>query len=97
MKFFRDEDCKVEAREAVAFGEVEVGTSGRVSLWLKNDSAGLLRKIKVSCSDKDVAVKSPGVLKPGEVAEVVFTWTPPPELRKGLHADVAVEAEEIYE
>ena len=66
-------------------------------MWLKNDSAGLLRKIRISCSDKDVAVKGPDVLKPGEVCEVVFTWTPPLELRRGLHADVKVEAEEIYE
>jgi len=97
LKFFRDKDCRVEAKDAVAFGEVEVGTSGCVSLWLKNDSAGLLRKIRVSCSDVNVVVKSPGVLKPGEVAEVLFAWTPPVELRRGLHADVAVEGEEVYE
>jgi hypothetical protein len=97
VKLFKDRDCRVEAKDAVTFGEVEVGTSGSVSLWLKNDSQGLLRKIRVSCSDPDVAVKSPGVLKPGEVCEVLFTWTPPVELRKGLHADVTVEAEEVYE
>lgn len=97
MKLFRDEDCKVEVKDAVAFGEVEVGTCGRVSLWLKNDSQGLLRKIKVTCSDLDVVVKAPGVLKSGEVAEVLFTWTPPLELRRGLHADVKVEGEELYE
>jgi hypothetical protein len=97
MKLFKDKDCRIEARDAVAFGEVEVGTCGSMSLWLKNDSAGLLRKIKVSCLDQNVAVKSPGGLNPGEVAEVVFTWTPPLELRRGLHADVRVEGEEVYE
>lgn len=97
MKFFRDKGCKAEEKDVVTFGEVEVGTSGRVSLWLKNDSNGLLRKIKISCSDSDVAVKSPGGLNPGEVVEVVFTWTPPLELRRGLHADVKVEGEELYE
>jgi len=97
MKLFRNKSCEFEAKDAIAFGEVEVGTCGSVSLWLKNDSAGQLRKIRVSCSDKDVAVKSPGILKPGEVAEVLFTWTPPVELRRGLHADVKVEGEEVYE
>ena len=97
MKLFQDKDCKVEAKGSVEFGEVQVGTSGHVPLWLKNDSQGLLRKIKILCSDKNVAVKHVDVLHPGEVCEVVFTWTPPLEMRKGLHADVAVEAEEIYE
>jgi hypothetical protein len=97
VKLFKDKACEFEAKDAVAFGEVEVGTCGCVSLWLKNDSQGLLRKIRVSCSDKDVVVKGPGVLKPGETAEVIFTWTPPLELRKGLHADVRVEGEEVYE
>jgi len=97
MKLFKDKGCGVEAKDAVTFGEVQVGTSGCVSLWLRNDSHGLLRKIRVSCSDVDVAVKSPPDLKPGEAAEVVFTWTPPLELRRGLHADVAFEGEEVYE
>lgn len=97
MKLFQDKDCRIEAKGAVAFGEVEVGMSGCVSLWLRNDSQGLLRKIKISCSDSDVAVKGPAVLKSGEVCEVLFTWSPPVELRKGLHADVKVEGEELYE
>jgi hypothetical protein len=97
MKLFKEKECRVEAKDALMFGEVQVGTSECVSLWLKNDSAGLLRKIRVSCSDPNIAVKSPDVLKPGEVVEVVFAWTPPLELRRGLHADVKVEAEEIYE
>lgn len=97
MKLFTDKDCRVEAKDGVEFGEVQVGTSGRVCLWLRNDSAGLLRKIRVTCSDKDVAVKGPEKLRPGEAAEVVFTWTPPLEIRRGLHADVVVDGEEVYE
>lgn len=97
MKLFKDKECKVEAKDAIMFGEVQVGTCELASLWLRNDSQGLLRKIRISCSDPNVAVKSPQDLKPGEVSEVVFTWTPPLELRKGLHADVKVEAEEVYE
>lgn len=97
MKLFKEKECRVEAKDALMFGEVQVGTYECMSLWLKNDSGGLLRKIRVSCSDPNIAVKGPDVLKPGEVVEVVFTWTPPLELRKGLHADVKVDAEEIYE
>lgn len=97
MKLFRDKACEFEAKDSVAFGEVQVGTSGCVSLWLRNDSQGLLRKIKVTCSDVDVGIKYLTTLRSGEVCEVVFTWTPPLELRRGLHADVVVEGEEIYE
>lgn len=97
MKFFSDSGCKKEAGGSIDFCEVQVGASGRACLWLRNDSQGLLRKIKVSVSDVNVSVKCPDRLGPGEVAEVVFVWAPPLDMRRGLHADVKVEAEEVYE
>lgn len=97
MKFFRDPKCREEAGESLDFGEVQVGASGRVCLWLRNDGQGLLRKIKVTVSDANVSVKGPDRLGPNEVAEVVFVWTPPLEMRKGLHCDVEVVGEEVYE
>lgn len=97
LRLYKNVECTVEAEKDVQFGEVQVGTSGIVRLWLKNDSYGLLRKIKVNCSDENVKVQHPEVLKPKEVGEVVFTWSPPLEMRRGLHAEIAVSGEETYE
>jgi hypothetical protein len=83
--------------ETVDFGEVEVGTSADLKLWLQNDSYALLRKIKVECDDPTVKISYPSVLKSNEVTEVSLVWTPELDRRKGLHCNVTVEGVEVYE
>lgn len=96
MRLFQDKECSVPL-ETVDFGEVEVGTSTTLKLWLQNDSYGVLHKIKVECSDPTVKTACPDALKPKEVGEVVLTWTPELDRRKGLHCDVKAEGVETYE
>ena len=96
MRLFQDSKCSVPL-ETVDFGEVEVGTSVTLKLWLQNDSNGILRKIKVESSEPTVKTTCPDALKPKEGAEVTLTWTPELGRRKGLHCDVKAEGVETYE
>ena len=96
MRLFQDKECSVPL-ETIDFGEVEVGSSTTLKLWLQNDSYALLRKIKVECSETSVKTTGPDALNPKEGGEVTLIWTPELDRRKGLHCDVKAEGVETYE
>jgi len=95
MQFFKDKDCKMRA-ESLDFGEVQVGTSQSVKVFLKNDSQGELRKIEIVVSDPNVKVSASKSLKSGEIGEVEFTWIPQLEVKRGLKCGFEAKAEEVY-
>ena len=95
MQFFKDKDCKVRA-ESLDFGEVQVGTSQSVKVFLKNDSQGELRKIQITVSDPNVKISASKNLKSSEIGEVEFVWVPQLEVKRGLKCGFEVTAEEVY-
>lgn len=95
MKLYKDQECK-DPFPRLDFGEVTLGQSQTVTAFLKNETGGSLRKIVVKCSDPDIQVECVESLVPDGVAPVKFVWKPALNLRRGLRAEIELNAEAVY-
>jgi len=95
MRLFYDEALtKPLDKKGVDLGEVWFMEPKTQTIWLFNETPGVLRDIKVSGLDGCVSVECPEGLTSREKAPIRFTWKP--QTLAGLRATVEVVATEVY-
>ena len=85
---------KIET-DTVDFGEVDIGTTKVMLLYIENATSALLRDIVIKIDDNSVKlVELPKEVQPNTIEPFKVSWTP--KLKKGLKTKIYGEAYEIY-
>lgn len=95
MKMYRDPELKEEISQ-IDFGEVEIGQSKEMTVYLLNERDTLLKNLNFSFKNKDVEViESPRALSPRQITKLVVRWTPNLQIKSALKIDLLVRGEEV--
>jgi len=101
MKIFKDPDLKKEIK-AINFGKVKVGQSKEVTVWLLNDSKGILTNLAFEFSgplppsEKIEVVKAPVTIQPGKAEPLTLRWKPSAKFEQALEIGIRVTGEIVY-
>jgi len=99
MKLFKDRSGKEEIK-SIDFGEVEVGTTKTITIYLKNDSSNSIIKdivVKIDPKRNDLRIiQAPSELKNNEAKPIVIEWKPSLKLRSPLNAKLIINAKEVF-
>lgn len=95
MKMFRDPELEEEISQ-IDFGEVEIGQSKEVTVYLLNERDTLLKNLNFSFKNTDVeVVTSPRTLSPRQISKLTVRWTPNLQIKKALKIDLVIRGEEV--
>jgi len=102
MKIFKDKDLKEEIK-SISFGKVKVGQSKEVTVWLYNDSTGILTNLvfefygpTLPPTEKIEIVKAPVTIQPGKAEPLTLRWKPSAKFKKALEVGIKVTGEIVY-
>jgi|WetSurSiteA1Bulk_404760.scaffolds.fasta_scaffold39260_3 hypothetical protein len=98
MKIFKDAQLTEEV-QTLDFGIVDAGDTKEFTYYLYNDSPGDVVQLKAELSNKEVLViKTPSdTLKSKASTPIVFSWTPPITIKKGLKSEIKLKYYELYQ
>jgi hypothetical protein len=99
MKIFEDPEMKNQI-QSVNFGKVEAGTTKEVTVYLYNDSDGMLTNLLYSFPTLPISevlkVEGPVTIQSKQAGKLSLTWKPSTNFRKALKVDIAIEGQEVY-
>jgi len=102
MKIFTDKDLKKEIK-TINFGKVKVGEKKEITVWLYNDSKGILTNLvfeffgpALPPSEKIEIIEAPITIQPGKAEPLTLRWKPSPQFKKALEVGLRVTGELIY-
>lgn len=97
IRFYYDRECTEEMVDFIFKEPVEVGDSDKLTRYMKNVGFDLLKGITLTPMDPEAKIQNIRQLKPGEIGEVVFSWSPNKERRIALNTDVIISYRRIIE
>jgi len=102
MKIFADKELKKEIK-TIHFGKVKVGESKEVTVWLYNNSKGILTNLdfeltgpELPPSEKIEIVEAPVTIQPGKAEPLTLRWKPSAKFEKALEVGLRVTGELVY-
>ena len=102
MKIFADKELKKEIK-TINFGKVKVGESKEVTVWLYNDSKGILTNLAFEFfgstlppTEKIEIVEAPVTIQPGKAEPLTLRWKPSSKFEKALEVGLRVTGELVY-
>jgi len=98
---YKDKEAK-QPIKFIQFGEVKVGKTQEVTVYIKNDTKRELVRLayKIKGSKKLVKdikiVSSPVNILPEAIVPLIFTWTPALDLKMGLKVQLEIKGDIIF-
>lgn len=97
MKIFKDSKCLNEATEKISFGRIKAGEKARTTLYLQNDSKGLVEIVELKLSHPELkVVEKVDTIGVNKVGKFVIEWSPSLTLKEGLKTSFEIIYDEIY-
>jgi hypothetical protein len=94
IKIYKDAE-RIEEVTEISFGEVEVGDTQEMTLYVWNDSTAQVKDLVFTLSEPEVViVEAPKVLK--SMGKLILSWSPSLELLKPLSITLTVSGKELY-
>lgn len=97
LKFFYDRECTVEMA-SLTFPEdsaVRAGLSGQEIRYIKNVKEDKIIRLKLISEDSSLTIQTPPTIVPGQVNQVVFTWSPPANRKVALKTPIKIVGDRI--
>ena len=91
VSFFSDAEASDEI-EGIDLGEVWVGESAELTVYMRNDEPHYARDISLSVADPGLTVEGPDTMLPGEVVALKLRWATEPDAELSLRSAVEVRA-----
>jgi len=102
MKIFADKELKKEIK-TINFGKVKVGGNKEVTVWLYNDSKGILTNLvfeffgpPLPPTERIEIVEAPVTIQPGKAEPLTLKWKPSSKFEKALEVALRVTGELVY-
>ena len=92
MKILNEDKIEIDTLD---FGEVDIGTTKVIPLYIENATSALLKDISIEIDDSTVKlVELPKEVQPNTIEPFKVSWTP--KLKRGLKTKIRGSAYEIY-
>lgn len=97
MKIYKNKNLTDEVTE-LDLGILEAGQTQKYTYYVYNEDKSILKNLKFDIEHVEVSIiKSPQILKYGDISELVVEWKANISVKKGVKAKLTISGIELWE